>query len=454
MNATRRLLQRFGVNRAVSYAMAARIWQIPSGVLTTLLIAVGLEPDQQGVYFLILTVTGMQALADAGLINTILHAVSHEIAHARFDRRHFFHAPKRARQRLSGIMRFAIAWFAVAALLLCIGGSTFGYVMLSRQGLLGTAFAPLLVAIVLGSLTLALAPLVGILEGGSQIQVVNRYRLGQVVTGSVVVWACLLLGAGLWTAAAAVAVQLVWEVVLIAGKYRGFFLQLTRTPSSEFRWRDEIWPLQWRIGVQSIARYLAFFPIYPALFDTQGPAVAGRYGMTWQIFSNLLMVSYVFVRSKAPDFGRLIAEGRRQTSVTLFRQVTHGSTVVLIGLVSAFCIAIAVLNSLPFDLTKQFASRFLTIGQCAAFAFAVIPIHLTQCFSMYIRSQRFDPIWRVNLPTCLTLAVLGYLAAGSGRITTIAIAILVVYSFATIALATMSRWYDRHFRQLDQRENC
>ncbi|OYP35433.1 hypothetical protein [Rhodopirellula sp. MGV] len=436
------------MNRAVSYAMFARMWQIPSGVVTTLLIALCLQPDQQGVYYLILTLTGLQTLADAGLINTILHAVSHEIAHSHFDRQRRFRGPKRARSRLAAIFRFAAFWFSVAAALLCIGGVSFGYVMLARQQMAVSSMLPLFVAICLSALALALSPMIAILEGANQIHEVNRFRLGQVVTGSFVVWLALSVGAGLWAAAAAVLVQVLWELVLIGFYYRRFFVQLVRTPAGEFDWKHEIWPLQWRIGVQSVARYLAFFPIYPVLFDQHGAALAGRYGMTWQIFSNLSMVAYVFVRTKSPEFGRLIAADQRDASLRLFRQATLGSTIVLVSLVSVFCVSLSILQQIPFDLARQFGSRFLASSQCLIFAVAIIPMHLTQCFAMYIRSQRFDPIWRVNLPTSTTLFALGYFAALQGRVEWIAVSILVVFSAAATALGTMSRWYDRHFAAL------
>ena len=294
--------------------MAARLWQIPSGAITTLLIAVCFDPDQQGIYFLILSLTGLQALADAGLLNTLLHAASHESAHGRFDARNFIRVPRRSLLRLAGITRFALVWFAAASLVLMLVGTIIGSVLLARQNVIQTSIGPLIVAIVLAAMTLALSPMVAILEGCNQVRTVNRYRLGQVMTGSLVVWACLAGGAGLWTAAAAILVQLVWEFWLIASRYRPFFVQLLRQPPGDFDWRREIWPLQWRIGVQSVVQFLAFLPIVPVLFDTQGPVVAGLYGLTWQVLNSLLMVAYAYLRTRSPDFGRLIAEKPSQRS--------------------------------------------------------------------------------------------------------------------------------------------
>ena len=444
----RDLLQRFGVDRAVSYAMAARIWQIPSGIVTTLLIALCFQPDEQGVYYLILTFTGLQALADAGLINTLLHAASHESAGARFDSQGFFRGPAAARGRLSGMLRFAAVWFFAAAALLIAVGIVAGAILLTRQQVFESAFAPFAVAMILAGLALSLAPMVAILEGCDQIRTVNRYRLWQTLTGSVVVWISLSSGGGLWTAAAAIGTQLVWEIGLVLFRYRRFFSQLYRTLPSGFDWRREIWPLQWRIGVQSVVRYLAFLPIVPVLFDTHGPELAGRYGMTWQVISNLMMVAYAYVRTRSPDFGRLIAEDKRDQANLAFKRVTVGSTLLLVLLVSGFCASLAVLERIPIPITDQIANRFLPLTICGWFAIAVVPIHLTQCFSMLIRSQKFDPIWRVSIPSCAVLAALVYFAAAAGRVDWIAASMTLTFGFSATALAAMCRWYNRHFQQL------
>ena len=262
-------------------------------------------------------------------------------------------------------------------------------------------------------------------------------------------WLGLVAGAGLWTAAIAIAVQLIWESWLVFGRYRRFLIQLSRTPAGLFNWRTEIWPLQWRIGVQSLVRYLAFLPILPILFDSQGPELAGRYGMTWQVISSLTMVAYVFVRTKSPEFGRLLAEEKRLQARDAFRRATNGSTVLLILLLAAFCIALFALTVPDWATTERIAGRFLSVRICGYFALAMIPMHLTQCYSMLIRSQKMDPIWKVSLPTCAVIAVCAATAAGQGRVEWIAVSILLAFGVSTAALVAMARRYDRHFESQD-----
>ncbi|MCA9136084.1 MAG: hypothetical protein KDB00_04980, partial [Planctomycetales bacterium] len=431
------LLRRFGINRAVTYAMAAKLWQIPSGAITALLLRLTFSDSDQGIYFLILTFTGLQGLADAGLLNTLLHASSHEAAGSRFDGQGFLRAGKGSRTRLAGIYRFAIRWYFAAAVVLVTVGLVAGWILLRRSGMETVGMPPLIAAMLLAGAAFALSPLVSILEGCNQIKTVNRYRLGQIVTGSIAVWAAMTLGAGLWTAAVAIAVQLGWELGLIFRYYGAFFSQLRRTVAAGFDWKSEIWPLQWRIGIQSIVYYLAFWPIYPILFDAAGAERAGQYGLTWQVISSLLMVSYAYLRTRSPEFGQLIAAGRRDQSNAAFRQVTIGSTLLLVLSTGSFCLVLYGLGLTGNEIATRVQSGFLSAGTCVWFAIAVIPIHLTQCFGMHIRSQKIDPNWRISIPANLLLAFFASWAAGLGEVKLIAAGMFAANLFSAVALGLM-----------------
>jgi hypothetical protein len=338
----------------------------------------------------------------------------------------------------------------MAAILLASIGTVTGIVLLRRAGVGISQMGPLFAVMGFVGLTLTLSPLISLLEGCNQVQTVNRYRLGQAVTGSLIVWAFLSVGAGLWAVAAAVATQFVWELAIVIGRYRRFFIQLLRTKTEGFSWREEVWPLQWRIGAQSIFRYVAFLPVYPVLFDVHGPGLAGRYGLTWQILNGLLMVSYAYVRTKSPEFGLLIAEKRRSESKQLFLRATLGSSLLLLALTMSFCAALWILATVDIGSSQDVTNAFLEPSVCVWLAIALLPMHVTQCLSMYIRAQKFDPIWRVSIPACIILAGLSYLAAKAGSMVGIAAAMMLSFGSSAIALSFMVQWYDRYFSQRER----
>jgi hypothetical protein len=422
------LAQRLNVDRAIGYAIVMRAWQLPAAVVTTVLIALNFDEQTQGVYYTLLTVIGLQSLADSGLLNVLMHAVSHEWSELHLDRQGFLRGPRRIRRRVAGMARFGLIWFVLVGVALVVTGIAIGIGLFSGQGVLDQAMRPLAIGMLLAGASLTLAPLIAVLEGCNQVEHVNRYRLMQAVTGSIVVWSCLAGGANLWTPVFAVLIQLVWECVLTFGRYRRLFTQLYRTGSGGFDWKAEIWPLQWKIGLQSGVKYLALFPLIPTLFAWQSPEVAGRMGMTWQVLTNLLLIGYAWIRTRAPEFGRLIAGGNGAAATQAFIKATIGSTLLLVTAVLSFWIVLVALRAGPFQLGAQVAGRFIDPGTTLLFAIAIIPLHLTQCFSMHLRSRKIDPIWRISIAGNLILGLCVFIAASQLGVAAVGIAMLVVFS--------------------------
>lgn len=425
-----------------------RVWQVPAGLVTTILIALFFSKADQGIYYTLGSLIGLQALADSGLLNVILHVVSHDWAELRLDDRGFVRGPRRSRQRLSAIIRFGLIWFALAAPILFAIGMIVGFTTFEKQQVTATVFGPLLLAMMMASVSLVLTPLVAILEGCNQVNVVNRYRLMQAVTGSIVVWICLVGGMNLWTPLFAILVQAIWEAALIFVRYRKLFCQAWRTTAKNFDWRTEIWPLQWRVGIQSAVRYLAVFPMLPVLFAYQGADVAGQVGMTWQVLNNILMMAYAWVRTRAPEFGRLIALRDVQALQRLFLQTTIGSTVLLVSGLSAFWILVFGLRLGTLDWGTKLADRFLDPVAMAWFAAALIPLHLSVCFGTHLRSQKIDPIWKVSVVSYLVLGAAIYVAARYIGPASVGAAMLVV--FAGMAVPVFLIWLHYHRRMIDQ----
>lgn len=440
-----RYLQRLHLDRAVTYALVARFWQVPAGAVSTVMIALFFSEEAQGIYYTLWSLIGMQVLADSGLINVLMHVVSHEWSVLRFDDKGLVHGPRANRQRLAAILRFGTAWFAWGSVGLVTVGSAIGAAVFAYQGVVAEALFPLLTAMGLAGCSLTLSPRIAMLEGCNQVANVNRFRLVQAITGSLVVWTGFVLGAELWVPALAVAAQLACEVVLVVGVYGRLFRQLRRTSHGPFDWRQEIWPLQWRLSSQFIIGYLAIFPLIPTLFAWQGPAVAGRVGMTWSVLNNLLLMSYAWVRTRAPEFGRLIANKQSDQLKKLFYATTLGSTGLLVGMLASFVGVVMLMRISNVPIAVEIATRFVAPNALIWFALAMVPTHLTQCFSLHLRSQKIDPIWHLTLGMNVLLGGAIFYSASRLNPTAVAISILAVYLATMIMVA---RVWKRHERLL------
>ncbi len=438
-----KLFKRFHVDPAVGYALAMRFWQVPAGMVTVVLAALIFDDDTLGIYYTLLSLIGLQALADSGLLNVLMHATSHEWSRLRLDDHGFIRGPSKTRFRISAMVHFGFRWFFLVGFLFCALGSGLGLGIFYHQGVTSVGGGPLLVAMGLASFSLAISPLIAALEGFHQMETVNQFRLMQAVSGSIFVWAGLASGAGLWTPAISIAVQLTWEIVLVFGRYGNLFRQLRRTPHGPFQWRQEIWPLQWRIGLQSTLRYLAFFPLIPTLFAWQGPAVAGRVGITWSVLNNLLMMSYAWIRTRAPELGRLIASGNLKELARTFYVATIGSTLLLAFAMTSFLLALVALPLTSYEPAVEIAGRFLEPSVAIWFALAMIPLHLTQCFSIHLRAQKMDPIWRVTAVMNLSLAAAIFVTASRVGVEATAITMLIAFTSTMMMVGLIFKKYER-----------
>lgn len=224
-----------------------------------------------------------------------------------------------ARQRLAGLLRVFTRWFIVVGVLFGLGIGVLGSWLFFRETDGGGWFLPWCGLVFFASASLALSPYIAIMEGCQQVLAVHRVGFYRAVTGSIAVWGAMLSGVGLWALVAATFVQVAWELYLIGGSYRLFFASLRAVPA-KLDWQSEVWPLQWRIGAQSIAGFFAFYLFTPVMFAFHGAEVAGQMGMSWNILSNIQQAAFAWIRTRAPFYGELIARGEyRKLDQAFFR---------------------------------------------------------------------------------------------------------------------------------------
>jgi membrane-associated HD superfamily phosphohydrolase len=165
--------------------------------------------------------------------------------------------------------------------------------------------------------------------------------------------------------------------------------------------------------------------------------------MTLSTLIQLLGVASMWIRTRAPQFGELIAQKKRSTLDHLFKRVTFFSTAGLFALVTLFCSMLFLMGKVDHEWTAKLANRFLPVPLVIGIAIATLPLHLMQCFATYLRSHKVDPLWRITIASnlLLTLAVvLGEIQFGA---IALGASIMIVYGFITLPAVLMA-W--RKFR--------
>lgn len=407
------LLSRYGVDRAVAFAVLSRGWQVLTGPVTQLLIMFCLTAIEQGYYTNFLSLLAMQIFVELGLHVVLINVASHEWGGCHYADGQIQGDPD-SMGRLSALWRGALRWYGIASALFFVAVAGFGVLFFDSFGLENTEslsrsqwLSPWIMLVALTAGQLLLLPATSILEGCGQLPVLNRFRFWQAVAGSIAVWAALSLGFGLWALCFSAAVRLVGEAWLVKVGYRSFFHSLrTERDSYPSLWSDEVRPLQWRMAVQGALLWFASHLAGLVLFDIHGAAIAGRFGMMLTIMTALQAASLAWIETRRPLFGSLIAERRFVELDALFFRMSKIAVGLLAAGVVLFVCGVEVASRLPYWFFQRISERLPEATSVMIYGAGLIVMQLAQCTNLYVRAHKRDPFLLAAIVSNTVIALL------------------------------------------------
>lgn len=330
-----KILHLVGIDQAIGYTVLARGWAGCAGLVTVALIARMLTPAEQGYYYTFGSLVALQIVFELGFSVVILQLATHEAAHLTIDPSGRIMGPAAPHSRLASVLRKAIKWYGVAALLMTALLIPAGWHFFSTSAGLHNSIRwrlPWIAVVLASSITFQIDPVFSFLEGCGYVARVAKTRFSQSVTGSALAWTALLLHHGLFAPALLISGQAIAGLVWISRRRRLLF-GLIRHPIGEYAidWWTEVWPFQWRIAISYACGFFIFQLFNPILFRYWGPTAAGRMGMSLNISNAIASIAIAWINTKAAPFGAMIA--RREYAVLdriFFRSVAQ--TLALCGL--------------------------------------------------------------------------------------------------------------------------
>lgn len=448
LDATQRLTklgQRLQLDRPLFYALTAKCWQAVTGPITLMLVLSAFSVAEQGVYYALVNIIGIQAIFELGLLNVLISQAGIEAARISKGDVKDPLAHVLAAQRMGVLIKSSWHWFLMAGLLFVCAGWCFGWVILSpvKTGL--NWWLPLAVVIPIAGMSIAFAPALAILEGAGFRDSIYRFRLVQIVTGSFVVWASLLMGLELWTIVLATCVQTLWAGYLVFSKHAEFFDRYRKLPKPDdgFSWSRDVVPLQWRVALISVAHYLAsqlFVSVVIGRDAAESAVDAGRLGATLTITTAIQMLALTWVQTKFALVSAHHGAGEREVAGTMWRQTALISTALL-------CVALATLAALLTALPlagRGWELKFIFPWQLLVLSVGLIANHLLALQSFYVMSRRANPLWIASVAGLLVTAsavwIFGRMYSTSG--------LVVAYALATGLVALpLHSWAYFRFRR-------
>ncbi len=444
-----------GIDRVTFWALSSKFCQMVTGLVTTLLVAKFFSREEQGYYYTFLSVISLQVFVEFGLGIVVSSYASHEWAHLKLnDRGHIF-GSQESLSRLISLAEFAKKWYlkiSIACFLLLLSGGSLFFLMKSSHNI-ELWFMPWCFLSLLTAMNLYLVPFWSILEGCNQVENVYIFRLSQALIAGLVTWSAIYLGFGLWVISLAGLIGIILIFVLMYGRYKSFFSTIFYSNASGNRlnkvnWKNDILPMQWRIGVSWISGYLTFSLFVPVIFYFKGPILAGQTGMTFFFTSAVTSVISAWIFPKAPSFAILIAQSKFDELDNMFYLMSLRVILIAISMAIFIWLGIYLINVLQLPI----AERLLPPFPAAFFLGGTVILCAGLPMSTYLRAHKKEPLLLISILCGIFTSLAIFLSAIYYSINVIAImyfiSILIFTPF--IFFAWLSFRKKHHSRNLEK----
>lgn len=393
----------FGIDKVILTTLGSRVVNVVAGLTTLFFITQTLSVEMQGYYYTFNSLIALQIFAELGLNFALVQISSHEMAGLSWQSDGTLSGQAKSKRRLQSILHFALIWFSFAAILMIIFLCPFGIYFFAKSDSYSSLSVsanfniniPWILIVILTAISVFLSAASAILEGCGRVTSVATMRLWQSLLAPCS--ACLILHfeGGLYSLVGASLTSVLTGFIWLWINYRVFFKDLVNNRIEEpgMNWKTEVWPFQWRIAVSWISGYFGMQLFIPMLFEAQGPSVAGQLGMTLQLINALNGVAIIWISTKAPAFGSLIASNERNKLDELF--LTSFLQSVFILLVGLFILMSAIIYLSATN--SPFAARVISYEYLFIFCGISLANHIVQSEAIFLRAHKEEPFMIISI---------------------------------------------------------
>lgn len=398
------LITKIGLDAITSTTIFTRIWTTASGLALIIAISFFLDPFEQGIYFLFVSLLGAQVLLELGLSFTLAQFTSHEFAHISWVDKNLLEGKGAAVSKVFKIFKFAMVWYSIIGILMLTLIFPVGILFIdnSSENIFNKSiFIAWGLYVITGAVNIIINAIIVLIESTGRVLEVARVRLLQAIFSTILIFTTLYLGGGVYALASGLFGYILIGALWLQLNYLSFLKQASKV-STEIRLIfKEIIPMQWRIAISWAFGYLTFYTFTPMIFYFVGGTESGRYGMSMQIFTALNSLGIAWITTKMPLFCELIELKQEKKLYKIFYTSLIQSTfvMIIINLLVLFII------SIKLDLFQHFASRILPFNLMLLLCFSSILNHLIFSIAAVIRAQKIEPML---IPTIICgIAMLG-----------------------------------------------
>ena len=410
-----------------------RLIQGCTGLITLFLVTGYLSLDLQGWYYTFASIAGVWILFDLGL-SVILLQFS---AHFFFRLRWLLYGATEG--ELSGkfysLIRQSFKFYMGAALSYLVIVVTVGLVFfLQKENSLYDWILPWILLVIFSGLNMLPLPFISMVEGSGKIKEVYSLRIIQNILSSIALWSALISGYQLW---ALVFVPMITFTVAIL--WLLFFkpILLTKILDNKidtFHWRQEIWPMQWRVILSVFASYLLFQIYIPLLFYYESAQVAGQFGLSLTIIIMLTLLAQSLIARNVPNYAKAVAGKNWIKFDRMFKyDLIISTSLLLLG-------SIIVLTSSHYaHQVTGFDQRILPIIPLAGLLIVGLVNHINLGMATHLRAYKKEPLAFIFLISSVITIPIAMYSLTIFSVEGVVFSILFVQIFVTLPM-TLFYW--------------
>jgi len=297
---------------------------------------------------------------------------------------------------------------------------------------------PWIALLIATALNMMLLPFFAVVEGSGEISEVYSIRLLQGLIGSIFCWLVLMSGGDLWAASMVPILGAMISFIWIYKKRPQLFkIALLKEAGKKFNWSKEIWPLQWRIGVNWISLFLMSQLCTPILFYFQNSIVAGQMGLSLTIAHMLGILSQSWITRGVPHMSQAAAKKEWHILDDLFKKdFVRSMFVFLLGVIFV---------TIGYRVISQsiYANRVLEFWPFLGLLIFSFFYYINIALAIQLRSYRKEPLVWVSLMGGLLIFIATAIAAKYFSVNEVILVMLVTQVFL-ISPASIYIWRNRN----------
>ncbi len=365
-----------------------QLWRIVSGPTTLLLIPLFLSPQVQGYWFTIIGLSFLMIFADLGFSNITLQFAAHEFAYLRFGRDRRIGGDKEHLTKLSSFFVFSLKWavFVVVVAVPVISGISF--LLLTRRSTDIRWFLPWLIYLIASVVVFFNNVVMYFFEGCDSVALAQRIRLAIAVVLSLIMWAGLVRGAGLYALAFSLLASAIAGSALIFFVFRETIAGLMdNAKASSYAWGGEFFPLLWRYAISWASGYFIFQIYTPLMFYYHGAVEAGRIGITIALWTAIINISLVWISSVTPRINIHVSRKEwHQLDKLFFKRMALTMLTFVLGAGAFFALYFTL------RLKLNILNRFSDLNTLILLAFVWFLQTIINSLAVYLRSHKQEPL--------------------------------------------------------------